>query len=73
MIYIMKCNPQHYYLLHEMGHRLGMPHTTIYKLTEEKATANVRVVTPSSAVPYTCSVEKYMYRICQIGVLIPRP
>lgn len=28
----MRCNPQHYYLVHEVGHRLGMPHATIYKL-----------------------------------------
>lgn len=41
LIYVMRCNPQHYYLAHEIGHRLGMPHATLYKLTEEKATANV--------------------------------
>lgn len=23
MIYVMRCNPQHYYLLHEIGHRYG--------------------------------------------------
>jgi hypothetical protein len=41
LIYVMRCNPQHYYLTHEIGHRLGMPHATLYKLTEEKATAAV--------------------------------
>lgn len=41
LIYVMRCNPQHYYLAHEIGHRLGMPHATLYKLREEKATANV--------------------------------
>jgi hypothetical protein len=37
----MRCNPQHYYLLHEMGHMLGMPHATIYKLTEQSVNATV--------------------------------
>ncbi len=38
-IYVMKCNPQHYYLLHEMGHRLGMPHATIYQRDQGNANA----------------------------------
>jgi hypothetical protein len=38
---VMRCNPQHYYLLHEMGHRLGMPHAIIYKLTQETSRPTV--------------------------------
>jgi len=48
LIYVMRCNPQHYYLLHEIGHRLEMPHATIYKLTEQTATAAVSTL----ALPY---------------------
>lgn len=41
LIFIMRCNPQHYYLLHEMGHMLGMPHVVLYKLTEQAVIATV--------------------------------
>jgi hypothetical protein len=41
LFFVMRCNPQHYYLLHEIGHRLGMPHATIYKLANQTATAEV--------------------------------
>jgi hypothetical protein len=44
LIFVMRCNPQHYYLLHEMGHRLGMPHAVLYKLAEETATATVSML-----------------------------
>ena len=41
LIYVMRCNPQHYYLLHEIGHRFGMPHATIYKLMNQTVTPQV--------------------------------
>jgi len=44
LIYVMRCNPQHYYLLHEIGHRFGMPHATIYKLTNKTASPEVRTI-----------------------------
>jgi predicted DNA-binding transcriptional regulator AlpA len=40
MMFVMRCNPQHYYLLHEIGHRLGMPHATIYKLLSDNSSTN---------------------------------
>jgi len=30
-MYIMLCNPMHYYLTHELGHLFGLPHATMYK------------------------------------------
>lgn len=29
LIFVMRCNPQHYYLVHEFGHRVGMSHATV--------------------------------------------
>jgi hypothetical protein len=43
LFFVMKCQPQHYYLLHEIGHRFGMPHATIYKLSNQTATPKVSV------------------------------
>jgi hypothetical protein len=40
MMFVMRCNPQHYYLLHEIGHRLGMPHATIFKLLSDNSSIN---------------------------------
>lgn len=31
MMFILLCNPMHYYLVHEMGHLFGLPHATMYK------------------------------------------
>lgn len=54
MIYVMRCNPQHYYLLHEIGHRFGMPHATIYKLANETATPTVTRAGHSSMAALPC-------------------
>lgn len=54
LIYVMRCNPQHYYLLHEIGHRFGMPHATIYKLTNQTATAQVGLLCKTGQL---CSVH----------------
>ncbi|KAF6266656.1 hypothetical protein COO60DRAFT_1623446 [Scenedesmus sp. NREL 46B-D3] len=32
LMFVMRCNPQHYYLVHEFGHRVGMAHATVYRL-----------------------------------------
>ncbi|GAX85071.1 hypothetical protein CEUSTIGMA_g12491.t1 [Chlamydomonas eustigma] len=31
-MFVMMCNPMHYYLVHETGHLFGLPHATMYKL-----------------------------------------
>ena len=30
-IFMLRCAPQLYYLVHEMGHRLGLPHASVWK------------------------------------------
>lgn len=30
-MFVMRCAPELYYLIHEMGHRLGLPHASIWK------------------------------------------
>ncbi|WIA29149.1 hypothetical protein OEZ86_011660 [Tetradesmus obliquus] len=34
LMFVMRCNPQHYYLVHEFGHRVGMAHATAYRLND---------------------------------------
>ncbi len=31
-MFVLMCNPLHYYLVHETGHLFGLPHATMYKL-----------------------------------------
>lgn len=31
LTFVMRCAPQLYYLVHETGHRLGLPHADIWK------------------------------------------
>lgn len=31
VVFAMRCNPQHGALAHEMGHRLGMAHASVYR------------------------------------------
>lgn len=31
-IFILRCNPQLYYLVHETGHQFGLPHSAVYKV-----------------------------------------
>jgi hypothetical protein len=48
LFFVMRCNPQHYYLLHEIGHRFGMPHATTYKLANQTASPEVRLAAGDS-------------------------
>ena len=31
-MFVLKCNPQNYYIVHEMGHRFGLAHSSVYRL-----------------------------------------
>ncbi|GMH43936.1 hypothetical protein BSKO_11870 [Bryopsis sp. KO-2023] len=33
-IFILRCSPQLYYLIHETGHRFGLPHSVVYKVED---------------------------------------
>jgi hypothetical protein len=73
LLFVMRCNPQHYYLLHELGHRLGLPHATLYKLSEEAATPTVSATLCPSGVTGCCCGAVAPDERCALGACVAPP